>query len=138
MHSANMTAVDLEPFDRTQLDFGHLVQTIMDDTQSQITMRAHVIVRNEIEHFSPKPDDLDYPAKCQAARQASISKPAKDLGARPKSPRVVDREGPAEMFDTEAMFAGWYPTLRKCVWLLSKICRLVNVRRSCPPCFTSA
>lgn len=24
------------------------------------------------------------------------------------------------------MFAGWYPTLRKCIWLLSKIYRLVN------------
>lgn len=128
-----MKAADIEPFDRTQLDFGHLVQTIMDDTQSQITMRAHVIVRNEIEHFSPKPDDLDYPAKCQAARQASISKSTKDLTVRPKSPRVVDRDGLVEMFDTEAMFAGWYPTLRKCVWLLSKICRLVNVRHPALP-----
>jgi hypothetical protein len=31
-------------------------------------------------------------------------------------------------FETQTALKGWYPTLRKAIWLLSRIYRLVNVR----------
>jgi len=63
---------------------------------------------------------LDYPAK--AANQPK----AKDIPA----PVIIETDetlGTAGGFDTDAVFQGWYPTMRKAIWLLSRIYRLVNV-----------
>jgi hypothetical protein len=78
------------------------------------------VIRDEIEHFTPKPEDLDYPAKCLRSRRRSSAASGK-RSPHPNEPVVVEGS-----FDTETMFTGWYPTLRKCIWLLSKIYRLVN------------
>lgn len=52
----------------------------------------------------------------------------------PKTPMIVEEELDSPNggdgywnFNTEAIFEGWYPVLRKAIWLLSKIYRLVNV-----------
>lgn len=116
--------LDTEPYDRTQLDFGQIIQPTLHDTQSRIVFRAQTIIRDEIEGFTPKPEDLDYPAKFQS--------PSREGTASPNAQKVVDRhDDPAGTngnggFDTEAAYKGWYPTLRKCIWLLSRIYRLVN------------
>ncbi|KAI5813825.1 Sec34-like family-domain-containing protein [Pyronema omphalodes] len=111
---------EIDPFDRSQLDFGQLIQSTLQDTQTRIVFRAQAIVRDEIEYFSPKPEDLDYPNKCvRSRRKSEATRPNPVLS---KDPENVE----AAAFDTETMFPGWYPTLRKCIWLLSKIYRLVN------------
>ena len=48
----------------------------------------------------------------------------------PKAPTIVDEDDSDARwnFNTEAAFKDWYPTLRKAIWLLSKIYRLVHVR----------
>ncbi|KAI5806178.1 Sec34-like family-domain-containing protein [Geopyxis carbonaria] len=122
---------EFDPYDRSQLDFGQLIQGTLQDTQTRIVFRTQAVIRDEIEGFVPKPDDLDYPTKCQLSRRSvkEMSGPPTGTGTPlPSAPVVVDRESgiTTDMFDTEAMFAGWYPTLRKCIWLLSKIYRLVN------------
>ena len=48
----------------------------------------------------------------------------------PKTPTVVEEDDPDASkwnFNTEAAFKDWYPTLRKAIWLLSKIYHLVHV-----------
>ena len=47
-----------------------------------------------------------------------------------------DTDSPAEKesqwdFTSQAMFEGWYPTLKKAIWLLSRIYRLVNASIPC-------
>lgn len=113
-----------QPYDRTQLDFGQLMQNILYDLQGRVSARAHAIVREEIEHYKPRPEDLDYPAKCLRNRKVKEGGEVQEV---PKSPLVLGPDKGGENFDTEKMFAGWYPTLRKCIWLLSKIYRQVNV-----------
>lgn len=115
---------DIDSFDRTQLDFGQLIAPTLHDTQNRIVFRAQTIIRDEIEGFTPKPDDLDYPAKLPA-------QPPPTDGTNtptPSAPAIIDDvTAPGNgAFDTEATYAGWYPTLRKCIWLLSRIYRLVN------------
>jgi hypothetical protein len=46
-----------------------------------------------------------------------------------KTPMVVEEDDPDSRwnYNTEAAFKDWYPTLRKAIWLLSKIYRLVHV-----------
>lgn len=108
----------MEVADGSQLDFGHLIQNVLQDAQTRIVFLAQSIIEEEIRNFSPKPEDLDYPLKIKRGQQDT------DRRTATVSDNVVYNE--TEQFDTETVFQGWYPTLRKCVWLLSKIYRLVN------------
>ena len=133
---------DAEPMETNQLDFSLLIHPALEDAQTRLVFRTQAILRDEIERYKPKKEELDYPAR---NRQVSLSgtksqRPAtsgrKDSAAEPttpmpKTPMVVE-EGDSPTgrwnFDTEAAFEGWYPTLRKAIWLLSRIYRLVNVK----------
>ena len=130
-----------EPFDTNQLDFAQLVHPALEDAQARLVFRAQTILRDEIERFKPKKEDLDYPAR---NRRVSLSGTKVALSGRkysnpepttpmPKTPMVVESDSPTSRwnFDTEATLEGWFPTLRKAVWLLGRIYRLVNVSQ--PP-----
>lgn len=135
---------EVEPLDNNQLNFSILIQPALEDAQTRLVFRSQAILRDEIENYRPKPEDLDYPARNRrvtlsgtksqtpvtSGRKGSIAEPSTPM---PKTPMVVE-EGDSPNgrwgFDTEAAFEGWYPTLRKAIWLLSRIYRLVNVSRS--------
>ena len=133
---------DAEPIEANTFDFSRLIRTALEDAQTRLVFRAQAILHDEIERYKPKKEELDYPAR---NRQVSLSgtksqRPAVTSGRKgsmaepttpmPKTPMVVE-EGDSPNgrwgFDTEAAFHGWYPTLRKAIWLLSRIYRLVNV-----------
>ncbi|KAH0564773.1 hypothetical protein GP486_001843 [Trichoglossum hirsutum] len=135
---------DQDPIDTNQLDFTPLIQPALEDAQTRLVFRAQAILRDEIENYRPKPGDLDYPPRTQTVplsgtknrepatqgKKASAVAPTEPI---PRAPRNTEDDGDMEDrdsrwgFDTEAVFEGWYPTLRKAIWLLSKIYRLVNV-----------
>jgi conserved oligomeric Golgi complex subunit 3 len=109
-------------FDVAQLEFGSLVQPALQDAQSRLVFRTENLIINEIQNFAPKDKDLDYPnlLHVSASTSAATAKsPEQDI----MSPNL----GSGEYFDSEVLFQGWYPTLRKSIWILSKIYRLVNV-----------
>lgn len=133
---------EAEPVEAGQFDFSILIHTALEDAQTRLVFMAQAVLRNEIEKYKPAKEELDYPAR---NRQVSLSgtkkqRPAVTSGREgsnpepatpmPKTPIVVE-EGDSPNgrwgFDTEAAFQGWYPTLRKAIWLLSRIYRLVNV-----------
>ncbi|KAL2039427.1 hypothetical protein N7G274_007699 [Stereocaulon virgatum] len=131
---------DAEPIEANQFDFSRLIRTALEDAQTRLVFRAQAILRAEIERYKPKKEELDYPAR---NRQISLSgtksqRPTVLSGRKgsnepdtpmPKTPMVVEEgDSPSGRwgFDTEAAFNGWYPTLRKAIWLLSRIYRLVN------------
>ena len=132
---------DVEPLEANQLDFSTLIRQALEDAQTRLVFRAQAILRDEIENFRPKPADLDYPARnrhvslsgsksngpATSGRKGSIAEPSTPV---PKDPMIIDEgDSPSGRwgFDTEAALEGWYPTLRKAIWLLSRIYRLVNV-----------
>lgn len=141
---------EAEPMEANQFDFSLLIHTALEDAQTRLVFRAQAVLRDEIEKYRPKKEELDYPAR---NRQVSLSgtksqRPRATSGRKdsnpepttpmPKTPMVVE-EGDSPNgrwgFDTEAAFQGWYPTLRKAIWLLSRIYRLVNVRLPHPLLF---
>ncbi|GMF68709.1 unnamed protein product [Aspergillus oryzae] len=61
---------ETEPTDANQLDFSTLIQPVLEDVQTRLVFRAQAFLRDEIERYKPRPDDLDYPAR---NKQASIS-----------------------------------------------------------------
>jgi hypothetical protein len=131
-----------ESVDPNKLDFSILVHPALEDAQSRLVFLSLAILRDDIERYKPKPEDLDYPAKnkkltgsggkpnqpaLSGKRQPKSEVPPTPL--MPKTPTVVEEDDPDARwnFNTEAAFKDWYPTLRKAIWLLSKIYRLVHV-----------
>lgn len=134
---------DEPPIEAPKLDFQTLVQPALHDAQDRLVFLSLAVLRDDIERYKPKPEDLDYPLKSkkQPTSGSKSSQPAlsgkkgpkADLPPTPqmpKTPTVVEEEDSDAKysFNTEAAFKDWYPTLRKAIWLLSKIYRLVHVR----------
>ncbi|KAL2809804.1 Sec34-like family-domain-containing protein [Aspergillus granulosus] len=122
--------------DANQLDFSALIQPALEDVQTRLVFRAQAFLRDEIERFKPRAEDLDYPARI---KQFSISISDKQISGRkvPDGDAFINRPKTTEDgteveqdskwdFESQNAPAAWYPTLRKAVWLLSRIYRLVN------------
>ena len=125
-----------------KFDFSVLVHPALQDAQNRLVFLSLAILRDDIERYKPKPEDLDYPAKNKklVASGAKSNQPVLSGKKQPKSevpptptmpktPMVVEEDDSDTRwnFSTEAAFKDWYPTLRKAIWLLSKIYRLVHV-----------
>lgn len=128
---------DEEPeiIDPNRLDFASLIVPALEDSQTRLVFRAQAILRDEIENFKPKPEDLDYPAKNKYAAKPGratngpVTSGRKNSASEnfPKDPVIVEEEEGGYGYDFAASSQAWYPTLRKAIWLLSRIYRLVNV-----------
>ena len=128
-----------ENIDVTQLDFSFLIQPALEDAQTRLVFRAQAYLRDEIERYKPRPEDLQYPIR---NRETPVSSTDGQISGKKvlsadmlvnfsQSTRTDD--GPDSTFEQDSkwdleMQAGWYPTLRKAIWLLSRIYRLVNVQ----------
>jgi hypothetical protein len=134
---------DETPPEPNKFDFSILVHPALQDAQNRLVFLSLAILRDDIERYKPKPEDLDYPAKNKklAASGPNSNQPVLSGKKQPKSevpptpsmpktPMVVEEDDSDTRwnFSTEAAFKDWYPTLRKAIWLLSKIYRLVHVR----------
>jgi hypothetical protein len=129
------------PIEANNLDFSVVVHPALEDAQNRLVFLSLAILRDDIERYKPKPEDLDYPAKNKKQAPGSKSNQPALSGKKqpksevpptplmPKTPTVVEEDEPDSRwnFNTEAAFKDWYPTLRKAIWLLSKIYRLVHV-----------
>ncbi|PYH93280.1 Sec34-domain-containing protein [Aspergillus ellipticus CBS 707.79] len=132
---------EIEQVDANQLDFPTLIQPALEDVQTRLVFRAQAFLRDEIERYKPRPEDLDYPAR---NNQVSISVTEGQITGRkiaatdalanlpkPTKPSEDSTDPSLEQdskwdLDSQTALNGWYPTLRKAIWLLSRIYRLVN------------
>jgi conserved oligomeric Golgi complex subunit 3 len=140
---------DHETGESQQLDFSILIQPALEDAQSRLVFRTQAFLRDEIENFKPKPEDLEAPNQGSLAtsgtkrtgpvtsgRKTSVTSPLESPA--PKTPRIVDADADVNGdVDDKFQFSNshsthWYPTLTKAIWLLSRIYHLVNVRHESP------
>ena len=132
---------EVDPQEANQLDFSSLIQPALEDAQTRLVFRTLAILRDEIERFKPSSKDIDYPARNRRESIAGIKSTTPVLQGRRESvaepltlgtqvanahDQSIDEKGGDLGVGVEAMFEGWYPTLRKAVWLLSRIYRLIN------------
>lgn len=122
-----------------RLDFAALIHPALQDAQTRLVFLSLAVLRDDIEKYKPKPADLQYPPRDSNASSRGVQSNTPVLSGKkgshtpqtpmPKAPTVVDEDDPDSRwnFSTETAFRGWYPTLRKAIWLLSKIYRLVHV-----------
>ncbi|KAK4497477.1 hypothetical protein PRZ48_011928 [Zasmidium cellare] len=126
-----------------KLDFASLVQPALEDAQTRLVFLALNVLRDGIENYKPKAEDLDFSPKA-ATTGANGSKKGPVLSGKrnPSLPSTPVSKTPAvedDADDGESMFSKqlaaetttaasrhWYPTLRKAIWLLRRIYRLVN------------
>lgn len=108
-----------------ELRFAVLLQTILQDAQTRLVFRAQAVVQSEVLHFAPSPADLDYPAII--VRSPGL----RALWEEPVALGLGGGEEGAKRFraPSEASQATWYPTLKRTVWVLSRLNAYVNVRR---------
>ncbi|KPV74096.1 uncharacterized protein RHOBADRAFT_16425, partial [Rhodotorula graminis WP1] len=119
------TAADADDDDeggRNDLRFAVLLQTILQDAQTRLVFRAQAVVQSEVLHFAPSPADLDYPAII--VRSPGL----KALWEEPVAVGQSAGEDGAKRFraPSEAAQATWYPTLKRTVWVLSRLNAYVN------------
>ncbi len=131
--------------DPTQLDFAILIQPALEDAQTRLVFRTQAILKDEIENYKPRPEDLDYPARTGLTRTSTSKSNSAPLSGRrqsrshpvkpfPKDPEVVDEdvdsadesEAAWTIRDSATAMQNCYPTLSKAIKLLSRIYRLVN------------
>ncbi|KAI5361441.1 Putative oligomeric Golgi complex, subunit 3 protein [Septoria linicola] len=128
-----------------KLDFGNVIRPALEDAQTRLVFLALNVLRDSIENYKPKPEDLDFSPKATTASSNGTKKGPILSGKREsqtpsaptsKAPLVLDED----IDDAESMFSKrftpdtpattttkqWYPTLRKAIWLLRRIYRLVN------------
>lgn len=120
-----------------RLDFASLIHPALEDAQTRLVFLTMTTLRNEIEYYKPKPEDLDYPARASKAAFSNSKSNQPVLSGRrasngpttpmPKTPIIVDQDNSEGHFVFESAMQECYPTLRKAVWLLSRIYRLVHV-----------
>ncbi|KAJ5351055.1 hypothetical protein N7452_000029 [Penicillium brevicompactum] len=126
-----------EQTETNHLDFSALIQPALQDVQARLVFRAQAVLNDEIERYKPRQEDVDYPM-----RNKQVSLTVSDTQISGKKDTSADTlidmttqlgndagEQDSESkwdFETQTALKGWYPTLRKAIWLLSRIYRLVN------------
>lgn len=126
-HSASsiMTTTELgskRPIPLGRLRFSVLLQTILQDTQTRLVFRAQAVIQAEVLRYVPTPDELAYPAILQAQTGAEGDRMLwedDDLLAS-------DRDGGFRA-PREEVQVTWFATLRRTVWVLSRLHTYVNV-----------
>lgn len=114
-----------------KLDFGGLVQPGLQDAQTRLVFLALNVLRDCIENYKAKPEDLEWPKGGSGTTINGIKKGPVLSGKRnttPMSPtaKVEATEEADGLFKDGSASQSWYPTLPKALWLLRRIYRLVN------------
>ncbi|KAF9289606.1 Golgi transport complex subunit 3 [Mortierella alpina] len=151
----NIQQSDIPIDENSHLAFGYLIRNMLQDTQHRLVYRAQAFIRSEIQNFKPAPNVLDYPARLQAppllpngaealSRSASSQHIHRPSDTESIAESIPEASSPTpslagsitggyfssptlQQFDESAeMYQGWYPTLQKTLWLLTKIYKCVE------------
>jgi hypothetical protein len=135
-----------------KLDYASLVQPVLEDAQTRLVFLAMNVLRDGIENYRPTPDDLKIQEAGTPGTNGNKTGPVlsgkRDITPVPQTPKTPMTPVPktpvlvdVDSDDAESMFSRrlnvkdngttpssrqWYPTLRKAIWLLRRIYRLVN------------
>lgn len=120
-------AAGVEPMKASlgRLRFSVLLQTIQQDTQTRLVFRAQAVIQSEVLHFVPGAEDLKYPEKLDAHKDEGLTLWTEDE-------RLRETEVGGFRMPREEVQVTWYPTLKRTVWVLSKLNTYVNVRSLLP------
>ncbi|KAM0786692.1 hypothetical protein ACM66B_002137 [Microbotryomycetes sp. NB124-2] len=101
------------------LRFSVLLETIQQDAQTRLVFRAQAVIQSEVLHYSPTAEDLQYPEKLEQHKNEALALWTEDE-------RLREAEVGGFRMPREQVQVTWYPTLKRTVWVLSKLNTYVN------------
>ncbi|CAI2174129.1 14468_t:CDS:10 [Funneliformis geosporum] len=132
-----------------KLQFSYLIRNVLQDAQQRLVFRVQTFIRSEIQNFVPQPSDLNYPNKLkgingEVENSENITTPSDNYPtgspSTSSSPAILavqqdngDNDSmrsfvlSTNVIDTGDMYKGWFPTLQRTLWTLSKLYQCVNV-----------
>ncbi|EFP83929.1 uncharacterized protein PGTG_09642 [Puccinia graminis f. sp. tritici CRL 75-36-700-3] len=113
---------------QSQFKFSTLLKPVLQDIQTRLVFRAQSIIQSEVANYLPKSEDLDYPNKLIQADQKRQQSGQKSKRFNNPHPTLLDRpHAPLKSrLPAEGVQENWYPTLRKTLWVLSRLHTYVN------------
>ena len=115
-----------------KLDFGSLVHPALEDAQTRLVFLALNTLRDTIENYKPKSEELDWPKQevapsVNGVKQGPVLSGKRDNAKSPNPQTPIGGENDdLANAETPSNHSNWYPTLPKAIWLLRRIYRLVN------------
>lgn len=124
--------------DKNEVKFGHLIQNVMEDAQGRLVFRSQMFIHNDIQNYVPKPQDFENASKKSVISNEEKVKSSVVLDATTTATLTIDEDNS----DTHSIHSvrsnlladgsddscGWFPTLQKTLWILSKLYRCVQVK----------
>lgn len=118
-----------------KMRFSELLGTVLQDAQTRLVFRAQYVMEAEVLNYAPRPEELDYPSMLVESRGKGKGKESTSLAQWQKenggcnAMGVVEEDGVTVFkLPPEEIMASWYPTLKKMLWVLSRLHSYVNVR----------
>lgn len=113
--------------DQSRFKFSTLLKPILQDIQTRLVFRAQSIIQAEVANYQPKNEDLDYPNKLIQAEKRRQKDGLKSKRSQNSTTFVDHRHTPLKSrLPAQDVQETWYPTLRKTLWVLSRLHTYVN------------
>jgi hypothetical protein len=93
--------------EKDSINYAYVFQPVLHDVQSRLVFRVQTYIQSDIVQYVPKPEDLS------------------EMGGHRKKD-IEEEKNDEDSFNTETLFKGWYPPMRKAITLLSQIYQLVK------------
>lgn len=122
--------------DKNEVKFGHLIQNVMEDAQGRLVFRSQMYIHNDIQNYQPKPQDFENVQTKVISEENQKSSVVLDATAT--ATLTIEEDTSSEthsihsarsnlLADGSDNSCGWFPTLQKTLWILSKLYRCVQV-----------
>ncbi|CAO3629980.1 unnamed protein product [Cunninghamella blakesleeana] len=138
---------------KKEIVFGHLIQDALEDAQSRLVFRSQMYIHNDIEKYQSKPEDFQLErlrgnnlSSNQLILDANNQQQDNTIG--PATLNIDEDQSDTQSIapsiamterslfeDPDALLGqgldvsrGWYPTLQKTMWILSKLYRNVQTK----------
>lgn len=123
--------------DKDEVKFGQLIQNIMEDAQARLVFRAQMYIHNDIQNYQPKPQDYEISVRSKQEEETEKNKKSVVLEEAPTTATLTIEEDTSDthsirsarsnlLADGSDDTCGWFPTLQKTLWILSKLYRCVQ------------
>ncbi|GAA5814892.1 hypothetical protein MFLAVUS_008395 [Mucor flavus] len=117
--------------DKNEVKFGHLIQNVMEDAQGRLVFRSQMFIHNDIQNYQPKPQDFENLVNKQVGQEKEKTKSSAVLDATATATLNIEDDSDTHSIQSarsnlEANHYGWFPTLQKTLWILSKLYRCVQ------------
>ncbi|KAF7728396.1 Golgi transport complex subunit 3 [Apophysomyces ossiformis] len=130
--------------ERREMMFGHLMRNIYEDAQARLVFRAQMFIHNDINKHQAKAEDFDTPAPFLQQQSPLTFARHTQTPPRGDTPATLDVEEDSDtqsvtsshkqastsdlpaLTEENVISRGWFPTLQKTLWILSKLYRCVQ------------